>query len=154
MHWVKEAFILIWVARMLANRLISCEHEHSHWQLNKNRRSNALVCLNNRNVTSQCIFIVIAQLASSHLILTHSGNSSDRAENSKAYVWAVRRIVVALASQQDNMQWISACLKTPTDMPIVIYLEIPFHFKTLDIYYMYLERHRITWAGFHRMPGD
>ena len=48
----------------------------------------------------QGIFLAIAQLAPSHLFLAHSGVLSDRAENSNAYVRAIRRITGALDSSR------------------------------------------------------
>ena len=53
---------------------------------------------------SQHIFLAIVQLAPCRLVLAHSGDSVDRAENSKAYVRAVWRIAGALDERQDNGQ--------------------------------------------------
>jgi len=49
-------------------------------------------------IASQRIFLAITRLAPSSLVLTHSGDLSDRAENSNAYVRAGR--CVALAAEQ------------------------------------------------------
>ena len=48
---------------------------NSRWQLHEKRKSNVLVCPNSR-----------CRASSSRFILTHSGDFSDQAENSNAYV--------------------------------------------------------------------
>ena len=57
---------------------------------------------------SQCIFLAIAQLRPSRLVLTRSVNSSNRPENSNVYVQAVRHLSV-----QGNAERMLVCRKMP-----------------------------------------